>query len=169
MIEWRSCGEGYEVSNDGQVRSLDRINARGDRLKGRVLSLWFNGEGYRQVDLCIDGKRLTRKVHSLVAEAFIGPRPDGHEVAHGPGGQLDNSVGNLSYKTHRENSCEDKNRDNEYSSRHPGVYWDKQTRKWRSKIAISGVTKHLGRFDCELDAAQAYRNARERIGEPVLC
>jgi len=42
-------------------------------------------------------------VHHLVAAAFIGPRPEGSEVCHGPGGFLDNRAVNLRYDTHHEN------------------------------------------------------------------
>jgi hypothetical protein len=45
-------------------------------------------------------------IHKLVAEAFIGPCPEGQEVRHGPKGYADNSVGNLCYGTHAENMAD---------------------------------------------------------------
>jgi hypothetical protein len=44
-----------------------------------------------------------RYVHSLVAEAFIGPRPIGLEVRHLDGDSTNNAVDNLRYGTHAEN------------------------------------------------------------------
>lgn len=92
----------YDVSDKGRVRSLSRLNSIGRKLKGRILKQNPDGSGH----LCValhNGKQKTRKVHQLVCEAFIGPRPEGKEVCHGPNGQLDNSTSNLCYGTHREN------------------------------------------------------------------
>jgi hypothetical protein len=55
-------------------------------------------------------KRICRNIHQLVAEAFIGPRPDGMVVCHGAAGPLDNSAANLSYGTQAQNMA-DKRRD----------------------------------------------------------
>ncbi len=45
----------------------------------------------------VKGKR--RLVHKLVAEAFYGPCPKGHEVDHGDENTLNPSLKNLSYAT----------------------------------------------------------------------
>lgn len=100
----------YEVSNLGGVRSLDRTvwqpnRGKNIRLKGRVLKPALNNHGYPFVQLC-SGSRDAQKqayVHHLVAAAFIGPRPVGHEVCH-----RDNDPGNpaeinLRYDTHQGN------------------------------------------------------------------
>ena len=42
-------------------------------------------------------------IHRLVANAFIGPRPEGLETCHGPLGKCVNTPENLSYGTHSEN------------------------------------------------------------------
>lgn len=152
----------YEVSNLGRVRSLDRIDVVSRRLKGRVLKQALNSRGYLHVVLC-NVKPKTHLVHSLVAVSFIGPRPDGHDVCHGPAGKLDNSVENLSYGSRRKNSADDRNRDNVYSSRFPGVGWDKNKRKFISQITINGRLKYLGYFIEENEAAEAYRKAREEL------
>lgn len=106
----------YEVSNLGRVRSLDRIivaivqgQPQRRRVKGRILKpSHSSGYGYAQLQL---EKGARRYIHTLVAEAFIGPRPEGMEVRHGPGGRLDNRVSNLSYGTHAQNNGPDKVRD----------------------------------------------------------
>lgn len=93
----------YEVSSLGRVRSLDRTDRLGRFHAGRILSQCDNGNGYLIVNLKVDGQQKMRTVHSLVAEAFIGPVPAGKEVCHGPNGQQDNSVSNLSYGTRKLN------------------------------------------------------------------
>src|SRR5690606_15066309 len=51
------------------------------------------------VALCMDGKATSRYVHELVLEAFIGPRPRGHQCCHRDGDGLNNSVENLRWDT----------------------------------------------------------------------
>jgi hypothetical protein len=50
----------------------------------------------------VDGDHRT--VHSLMAEAFIGPRPDGQEVRHLNGQPADNRIENLTYGSKSENA-----------------------------------------------------------------
>jgi NUMOD4 motif/HNH endonuclease len=109
--EWRAIPglEGsYEVSSLGRVKSLPRIvlcsNNRSQLVKGGILKLTKSQYGYLQTSVSIASTCRTRNVHILVALAFIGPRPEGLIVLHGENGQLDNSVGNLSYGTHKLNA-----------------------------------------------------------------
>lgn len=83
---------GYEVSNVGRVRSL---------LTCCILRPALN-RGYPAV--CLRGK--TRKVHALVAEAFIGPRPEGQEVRHYNGDKRDARKRNLRYGTRAQNRAD---------------------------------------------------------------
>jgi len=82
----------YEVSNLGKVR-------RG----GREIKQRIDRKGYRSVTLWSHGRVSTRQVSRLVAEAFIGQRPEGHVVAHISGNNADNSASNLRYCTPTEN------------------------------------------------------------------
>ena len=103
---WLTVARGggvYDVSSLGYVRSLSHMtNGRGWR-EGRVLKPSATPSGYSQVQLSVDGRVEHAYVHDLVAEAFIGPKPEGQEVRHGPGGKSDNSAANLSYGTHKQN------------------------------------------------------------------
>lgn len=96
----------YEVSDQGRVRSLTRrvYAGRGrDRIsEGRVLSPYL-GDHYVKVRLKRDASGATKNVHQLVAEAFLGPRPEGMEVCHDNGQNHDNRVENLRYDTHSAN------------------------------------------------------------------
>lgn len=101
MIEWLPVVgyEGiYRVSDDGQIWSAPRANARGGLLK-----LYSDKHGYPWVTLTKDGKQKRRSVHQLVAEAFIGPRPPGQEVRHKDGNPANAGAANLLYGTHAEN------------------------------------------------------------------
>lgn len=61
--------------------------------------------GYDNVNL-FGGKRKSKTVHSLIATAFIGPRPDGQEVRHGCAGRNCNLPSNLCYGTRAENNSD---------------------------------------------------------------
>jgi len=108
MEQWRDVVgyEGwYQVSDLGKVRSVDRVvrGARGEpkTLTGKVLKPAANSASdHLGVALCKEGNQRTVCIHQLVMAAWIGPRPKGLEVLHGPNGVEDNSVGNLSYGTH---------------------------------------------------------------------
>jgi hypothetical protein len=104
--EWRAIPgyeDCYEVSDDGQVRGIDRWadNGRVVRfipgvLKTPRVPATGSHKGYREVTLHREGKRIPYPVHSLVAAAFIGERPRGYCVEHYED-KLDDSVGNLHY------------------------------------------------------------------------
>lgn len=82
----------YAVTSDGQI-----INTKA----GRTLKPFAGSRsGHLKVEL--PGKDQ-RYVHALVAEAFIGARPDGQEVRHLNGKPADNRRMNLAYGTRSEN------------------------------------------------------------------
>lgn len=100
----------YEVSDLGQVRSVDRVvyGGRGKlgRHRGRILIQKTHPNGYRLVGLSVDAVVTTKQVAHLVLEAFRGPRPPGMESCHGPAGVGDNCVTNLRWDTHTANQLD---------------------------------------------------------------
>lgn len=62
----------YEVSNRGRVRSLDRLDAEGKRVKGRLIGS-PGGDGRRELTLCKNGTKKKMRIAPLVAVAFLGP------------------------------------------------------------------------------------------------
>jgi hypothetical protein len=51
---------------------------------------------------------------------------------------------------------------NAFNTNAKGYYFDKSTNRWRSIISIDGKKKHLGRFDTEEEAKEAYLIAKEK-------
>ncbi len=95
----------YEVSSLGEVRNARTLKPLKQRL---------NVNGYPIVDLHT-GKRYglskvvrqrTRTVHSVVCEAFHGPRPPGMETAHEDGVPTNARANNLSWKTSKQNKAD---------------------------------------------------------------
>lgn len=102
--EWRVIARNpnYEVSNFGQVRRA--TPNRYGRDLGRIVKAAVNTHGYLFVGLTADRKNTSTNVHSLVCEAFHGPKPTPkHEVAHGDGDQTNNRANNLRWATRKEN------------------------------------------------------------------
>ena len=79
----------YSVSNTGQV-----IGKRGKPLKPHI-----NHAGYERVIIHVDGVQKCRFVHCLIAEAFLGPKPDGLVCRHLDGNSRNNFISNLEYST----------------------------------------------------------------------
>lgn len=59
--------------------------------------------GYKYFQIQRDKKRINKLFHHLVAEYFIGLRPDGLVIDHIDRNKLNNSVTNLRYVTQKEN------------------------------------------------------------------
>lgn len=94
------CPE-YEVSTLGQVRR--KIPAMGTRC-GKVLKPRADRKGYLEVNLSSKNVQVMKKVHRLVALAFIGNPPSPrHAIAHLDGNPSNNDVANLRWATQLEN------------------------------------------------------------------
>lgn len=100
----------YEVSDHGLVRSVERwVQHRGRHwhpYKSVVLAPHLDPKGYKRVKLSRQDDDRNRLVHQLVAEAFIGPRPEGMVTRHLNGDNVDNRPQNLAYGTHAENNAD---------------------------------------------------------------
>lgn len=107
---WLNCLDlsGYEVSNLGRVRSIDREVERSDNgrkifFKGKVQKGQLDKNGYVRVRLSVSGVKSTHKVHRLVAKAFI-PNPDNlPQVNHIDGNKQNNCKDNLEWISNSDN------------------------------------------------------------------
>ena len=103
--KWIPDYEGYyEVSDQGNVRSLDRLDNRGRRRKGVVLKPVLNTMGSPQVSLRRDGSNKQALVCRLVLLTFVGDPPEGCQAYHENGDPADNRLSNLRWATVSERS-----------------------------------------------------------------
>jgi predicted XRE-type DNA-binding protein len=93
----------YKVSNLGNVKSLDRPDSRGYRIKGKLKKLTKSNNGYTHVSLHKEGKPITKLVHRVVAEAFMDNPENKRVVNHLNGNKTDNRLINLEWATYGEN------------------------------------------------------------------
>lgn len=85
----------YSVSNLGRVK---RTAGGKGIVKGKILKN-RPSKGYARVSLCVNGRAKDFDTHILVASAFIGPRPKGHEVNHKDRIRSNARLSNLEYVT----------------------------------------------------------------------
>src|SRR5215207_2243798 len=104
--EWRPV-VGYEdrylVSSEGRIYSIPRQDTMGRQWGDKILSP-SGAEKYLTIGLHVDGIQATKRVHELIAEAFIGLPPAEMEVRHLDGDPRNNRLTNLCYGTRVENA-----------------------------------------------------------------
>lgn len=144
----------YEVSNLGRVKSLKR---------GGVLYLkpTKDNYGYTCFSFWHNGKPVIKKLHQLLAVAFLGHTPCGYKIIvdHIDNDQTNNNLDNLQLITQRENASKDARLSNKYT----GVSWNKREQKFRAYITIDGKQRHLGYFKKEIDGHKAYQKKLKSI------
>ena len=162
--EWKDIPdyEGiYHVSDLARVKSLSRERSNGFgmyKIPTKILTQTNAGHGYLHVALSKDKKGTHFKVQILVAMAFLGHIRCGHKkvVDHKFQNRKDNRLIALQILTQRKNTNQ---KHLASSSIHTGVYFHKTQKKWCSTIRILKEKIHLGAFDKEEDAADAYNIA----------
>ena len=99
----------YEVSNKGNVRSVDRYvkgNSKQEPyfVKGKAKSINAKNNGYLVVNLCKNNICRSKHVHRLVAEAFIKNTFNKRTVNHKDFDKTNNCVENLEWASYKENN-----------------------------------------------------------------
>lgn len=100
-VEWRPIPSalGYAASSDGRI-----LGKRGRPLRPRPKK---DDGGRLRVNLLVNGEHVTRNVHVLVAEAFLGPMPqNATQVRHLDDNVKDNRPENLAYGTALDNAAD---------------------------------------------------------------
>ena len=112
-------------------------------LHGRILGIGFLAH------------RVAWAIHS-------GRWPD-HEIDHLNGNRKDNSILNLREVCPAENRKNTRLRSDNTSGA-CGVYWDKDLRKWRAAIGLSGKTIYIGVYQSKDEAISARLNFQTNAG-----
>lgn len=161
MEEWKAIegADGYEVSNLGNVRSIDRVKALRNRYgstnirtyKGRAIKPQRFGNGYLFVALGRGGS--ARLVHRLVAAAFV-EGDNSLQVNHKNGIRHNNRAENLEWV-----SCSD-------NHRHSYQSLQRKTHAWANQVEVDGVlfpsqnaaARHLGVHSASVASAIIHRH-----------
>lgn len=155
----------YQISSKGRVRSLSRKIevVDGNRvytktIKGRIRKLTICTGGYHTVSIRKNGKTNTKRIHQLMAEAFLSHTPNGMGIVvdHIDTNRLNNELSNLRLISARENTLNTKSKK---TSKYSGVSWSKKSNKWVVYIYKNGKNKNLGYFLNEDEAGLTYLKA----------
>lgn len=111
---WRSIPgfEGYEVSDDGCVRSYWRCatgKGRGAKelaTTPKLMRPLILKNGRKQLTIGQGADRSVRKVAPLILLSFVGPRPAGMFACHNNGDPSDDRISNLRWGTPKSNSAD---------------------------------------------------------------
>jgi hypothetical protein len=133
--------EDYMIDRDG--------NILGKRFK-RLLKPAKDGTGYLLVVLMKDKKRISCKIHRLLASQFIENPNNLPFVDHIDRNKLNNNLENLRWVTYSQNS---RNIDCK------GYCWNKQSQKYQVQYALNKKAHYIGLFETEQEAREAYLNA----------
>jgi hypothetical protein len=97
----------YEVSNFGNVRSVERMVLHEEgglkRNPSKVLKHGKCSNGYLIVSFSVDSVKSNQSVHRLVARAFIPNESNKPQVNHKDGNKHNNHIDNLEWMTRSEN------------------------------------------------------------------
>ena len=94
---------GYQISDLGRVRSFRDYHGNITD-NSKILQSTINKDGYYELTLyTIDHRKVTKRIHRLVAAAFLGVEPD-LVVDHINDDKLDNRAANLQFVTAKQNS-----------------------------------------------------------------
>lgn len=160
----------YQISNQGNVRSLDRVTCDKDgnpvsTRKGQPMKQTVNRYGYKTVRLSKNGSHEFWSVHRLVAIAFI-PNPyNKPQVNHIDGNKQNNTVENLEWVTNSENLIH---------AYRTGLYVHSEKQRQLSRERMRKLCEMRKKWVVQLDAVtgdyincfQSISDANETMGFP---
>ena len=165
----------YGVSNLGNIRR--NMNYPYKHKNKLYVMPYLNNKGYWCVNLYKHSKVHKFLVHRLIALYFI-PNPNNlPEVNHIDGNKQNNSISNLEWITHKQNTqhawdnnlfknrhCNASNKRKNSTSIYKGVSWSNQRKKWCVYVTFKKKRYGIGRFNDEILAAKAYDDFIIKMG-----
>jgi len=160
MENWKEVKE-FEgrilISDLGRVKEVERDYIIPQHLTGKYYKV---GRGYPTV--FIRKPRSFRKVHRMVAEAFLDEWDSSLMVDHKDGDTMNNKLSNLRMVTALQNKMGAKKARGISGFR--GVSWHKTKKRWEAEMNHDGTRTFLGGFSKKEDAASAWNKKAVDLG-----
>jgi hypothetical protein len=123
-----------------------------------------DNKGYKMCCMTLDGVKSTMSQHRIVYYAHnqswdIWDISKDNVIDHINRKKDDNSIENLKVSTMQENT---------FNTDAKGYSWSKAKGKWQAEIMIDGKSKHLGLFEHEADARNAYIKEKEILHKIII-
>ena len=134
--------------SDGRIFTLFKNTSKYGK-KGEWVERQSKPDSNGYIRIKIGGKLY--RAHRLIMMAFVGESDQ--DVDHINRIKTDNQFENLRYCTRSENSL-----NREWVDNAKGYSWHRN--KWEARININNKPKHLGSFEKEADARQAFLDAK---------
>ena len=153
---WADCPifpDRYEISSIGNIRSKSYLKQGRNRggifsfvTESKPIAKGMSHDGYYQVRLQAGREKVSRKIHRLVALAFIPVIEGKNCVNHKDSNRLNNSVDNLEWCTQQENVKHgyDSGSNSNAKERHPqAIYSDDIAKEVRELVAKGNKPKEV--------------------------
>jgi hypothetical protein len=142
---WKAIPDfpGYEVSNQGRVRSfwapVSGLKRRGNRMfiqdtPQKILSQYIDRDGYFKTSMRQNHVNKSIGVHRIVLLSFIGKCPEGNQCRHLDGNRANNNITNLTWGTAKQNQ-----NDRFLHGRGHKITCPKGEAQWLSKIKSAEI------------------------------
>lgn len=135
-----------------------RSSGVGKRLSGKRVGTLQKGSGYLRVG--VDGTKYL--VHRIIWMLHTNkPLPIDTRIDHIDGDKINNVLCNLREATTQQNNSNCKGRGG--TSKYKGVHYRNSSGKWIASSKFEGKSYHLGCFECEETAAEAYNTFAKKF------
>lgn len=148
----------YDVSSLGRVRTWKPTSKTGKaRARAKLMKLRKDSDGYWRVTLQSDaGKKVVKRIHILVARAFLGPAR-GRLVLHKNGKNTDNKLSNLEYGSYQDNN------DDKYSHGTHGM-GEQNSQASLTRKKVKEIYRLKGRMT-QVEIAKKFRISRQAVSD----
>ena len=138
-----------KVFRDGRIHTLFKHKDGRERWTDRLFTL---SRGYPRVMIGSNNQRAHFFVHNVITLCYLGEKPLGYQTDHINSIRADNRVENLQYITPQQNNQKRKT----INGRIVKGYYLTKYGTYRARITLDCKTIHLGSYDTEEEARQAY-------------